>query len=220
MDLQVRAHMEMLHLSLMMGAGVGQRFESMPEERQRQADAALFIRHDIKKAPDYLWIMTKTNEFGFWAFHAKEMTFGGKKGPVFSKLYKHTAKAVLAGMEYGTQRDYQSSFLSAFRAVEDYDGASVRDFMVEFLFQARRSKKAKYLKPLLWKLPGDSGDYARAQEELLKVFNEQEGFVDFMLANASRKLINVLTVNYSLGSLVRYLTRKGRGKLLCDQLGL
>lgn len=218
MDLQVRAHMEMLHLSLMMGAGTGMRFESMPEERQRQADAALFIRHDVKKAPDYLWIMTKSNEFGFWAFHAKEMTFG-KKGPVFSKLFKHTAKAVIAGRAHGSHRDYQASFLSAFLAVESY-GASVRDFMVEFLFQARRGKAAYVLKPLLWKLPGDSGDYVRAQGMLLQVFNEQEGFADFMLSNASRNLINELTVTHSLDALVGHLTRKGRGALLCDQLGL
>lgn len=219
MDRQVQAHMEMVHLNLMMTADVGGKFSWMPEDRQRQADVAIFIRHDIKKAtPEYLGIMTKVDEFGFWAYHAKEMTYG-KKGPKYRELFKHTAKALIAGWSYGTQRDYQSSFSSAFEAVET-SGGNVRDFMVEFLFQARRTKKAHFIKPLLGKLPGDGGNYARAQEVLLKEFNKQDGFAEFMLANASRPVIAKLTVEYSLDSMVRYLTRKERGMLLQDQLGM
>ena len=219
MDLQARAHMEMVHLNLMMTAGVGGRFDWLPEERKRQADAAIFIRHDLKNAtPEYLGIMSKADEFGFWAFHAKEMTYG-KKGPRYHDLFKHTAKSVIAGKPYGSLRDYQNSFRSAFEAVES-KGASTRDFIVEFLFQARRTKKDHFLKPLLWKLPGDTGNYARAQEALLKVFNEQEGFADFMRRNLSRSTIRNLTLEYTLDALVRCLDRKGRGQLLHDQLGI
>lgn len=219
MDLQVQAHMEMVHLNLMMTAGVGGRFSWLPEDRQRQADAAIFIRHDLKNAtPEYMGIMSKADEFGFWAFHAKEMTYG-KKGPRYHELFKHTAKSIIAGKPYGSQRDYQNSFRSAFEAVES-SGASTREFMVEFLFQAKRKKRDDLLKPLLLKLPGDGGNYARAQELLLKIFNEQEGFVDFMQRNISRPTIRQLTLEYSLDALIPFLDRKGRGQLLQNQLGL
>lgn len=218
MDFQAMAHMEMVHLNLMMTADVGGRFEWLSEERQRQADAAIFIRHDIKKAPEYLWIMSKADEFGFWAYHAKAMTYG-KKGPRYQELFKHTAKSIIAGKPYGSQRDYQNSFRAAFEAVEA-SGASTRDFMVEFLFQARRTKKAEFLRPLLWKLPGDGGNYARAQEMLLKLFNEQDGFVEFIQDNSSRPVIRHLTLEYSLDALIPHLDRKGRGQLLQEQLGL
>lgn len=219
MSLQAKAHMEMVHLNLMMTAGIGGRFSWLPDVRQRQADAAIFIRHDLKNAtPEYLGIMSKSDEFGFWAYHAKEMTYG-KKGPRYGELFRHTAKSIIAGKPYGTMRDYQNSFRSAFEAVES-SGASTRDFMVEFLFQARRTKKDSVLTPLLWKLPGDGGNYARAQELLLKVFNEQQGFADFVQRSISRPTIRHLTLEYSLDALIPHLDRKGRGLLLQDQLGL
>lgn len=219
MDFQVMAHMEMVHLNLMMTADAGSRFSSMPEERQRQADAALWIRWDIKKAtPALLDIMTKTDEFGYWAYHAKEMTFGRKPNN-YRILFKHTAKAIIFAWPKSSQRDYQKSFLKTFLSIEKSDG-SVRQFMKEFVFQAMRSKNPLLLKHLLWKLPGDFGDYERAQGELLRAFEDHDRFVEFMTANASPKLLGQLALKHTLGSLARYGTRKDRVTLLSDQLGV
>jgi hypothetical protein len=219
MDIQAVVHMEMLHLSVLMQANRDTQFRWLPETTQQQIDAALWVRRDIKRAtPELLQIMKKPDEFGFWAVHAHSITYG-KNPPNPLKLYKHAAKAVVVARNAGSRLDYMKSFGSAFQAVDEA-GLDTQAFVAEFLFQARRAKDPLVLKYLLWKLPEANLYYEQAQAQLFKVFQAQEGFRDFLLANTSITLLKRLVLDHSLSGFEREIGRKGRGQKLCYELGL
>lgn len=219
MDMKAQVHMEMLHLNLMMTADRDGRFDWLPEETKQQADVALWIRHDIKKAtPEILSIMKKPDEFGYWAFHAKIMSFGKKEiNP--AKVFTHVSKALVASFRVSNNLHYMQSFTSAFKAVEAA-GMDTVAFCAEFLNQALRAQNGLPLKFLFWKLKGDNGDHVRAQGMLLKAFQEKDGFRETLAKLLTKRSLGLLVIEHGLNGFVDFISRKDRGTVLSNELGI
>lgn len=208
---------DIVRLNVLMTAGIGGKFNWLPENVQRQVDAAISI---VRKGVDQDLIrsLESRTALGYYVFHAFQTDPDCKAKEIFHKL----ASVHVESSQYMKMSAYQSMLTTTVNALKKSDFGA-EGFVRVLLKQSMGLDHSGIIRLLgvgsrLDRKTSEHEDVA--QGLILKELVELEGGKELLIKHVTKPALGKLVLKYGLSGLEGAISRKDAGHLLSDRLGL
>lgn len=208
---------DIVRLNVLMTAGISGKFSWLPENVQRQVDAAIAI---VRKGVDQDLIrsLESRTALGYYVFHAFQTDQDCKAKEIF-----HVLVAVhLESSQYMKMSAYQLMLTTTVNALKKSDFGA-EGFLRDLLKQSMGLDHSGVIKLLgvgtrLDRKTSENEDLA--QGLILQELVELKGGKELLIKHVTKPALGKLVLKYGLGGLEGAISRKDAGTSLYDQLGL